>query len=415
MTRLVQIDVNYNVGSTGRIVRQISQRLGSAGFRVFPFYGRHSHFDDCDAQVVANPARVGTAADVYWHALATRVTGYTARFSAKPTRQLIAQIEHIQPSLVHLHDLHGYFIHIELLCSYLKQAQIPVVWTFHSDFMFTGRCGSSNECEGWRTGCLKCPHLDRYPQTWFFDRASAMLEQKKHIFYDFERLRLVAPSHWLAQKMKSSIVASHSIDVVPNGIDVQTFQPHSADRLKAQLGVQDRYCVISVGAGLMNEQKGGRLALALAQRCTDPDVVFMMVGVDDYRGEVPANVIIRPTVADPAELAQLYSVGDVLLLTSQTESFSMVTAEALACGLPVIGFDSGAPTEVAPAGYGRFVPYGDIEALLAVLMEVRSHGGGLKTPTECTEFARAHYASDSMVDAYAGIYKHMIEQYPRLL
>ena len=158
----------------------------------------------------------------------------------------------------------------------------------------------------------------------------------------------------------------------------------------------------------MSERKGGRWVLELAKRFED-NVVFLMVGVENPSKNLPANVIMLPRVNDQKRLAQLYSLGDVLLLPSQRETFSMVTAEALACGLPVIGFDSGAPKEVAPPGFGYFVPYGDVDALKSLLHAVRNGELRLKSEKECIEFAQASYSQEAMVSAYETIYQRVIE------
>ena len=158
----------------------------------------------------------------------------------------------------------------------------------------------------------------------------------------------------------------------------------------------------------MSERKGGRWVVELARRFVSDDVVFLMIGAEQIPADLDDNVVMRPPINDRNLLAELYCLGDILLLPSEKETFSMVSAEALACGLPVIGFDSGAPKEVAPAGYGRFVPYGDLDALETLLREVLDDGGGLKKSSACVEFANLRYSVDAMVRGYETIYQRMI-------
>jgi putative colanic acid biosynthesis glycosyltransferase len=352
--------------------------------------------------------RISSPSEVMLHAMGTRITGFTDGFSPVATRRLISELERFQPDVVHLHDIHGYFVDIASLCGYLQQRNIATVWTFHCEHMYTGRCGMANECERWKTGCSPCPDLTRYPKTWFFDFAGRMYAEKKAMFASFPRLWLAAPSQWLASRMRQSFVGDKPISVVPNGLNTRVFFPRDVSLLKAEMGQLGKYCVLSVGADLLSKPKGGRWVVELAERFRGSDLVFLMVGVDRIPDSLPENVMMLPRIYDQDRLADLYSLGDVLLLTSENETFSMVSAEALACGLPVIGFDSGGPKEVAPPGYGRFVPYGDLDALEALLRAAYAGTAGLKSAAECIELATSHYSREAMVLAYGAIYKQAI-------
>ena len=402
--KIALIDVNYGSSSTGNIMVDLASGLTREGHNVNAFFGRGDvSVDEIAAERFSNPWEVA------FHALATRVTGLTDGFSPLATGRLIAALDRFEPDVVHLHDMHGYFVNIGEFCSYLKSRRIATVWTFHCEFMYTGRCGYAMECQGWRSGCQRCPDLKRYPATWFFDFAGHMFKDKLAIFSDFDRLSLVAPSQWLAARMGESLVVRDiPIDVIPNGLDIDVFRPRDVANLRTSLGIDGKYCVLTVGAGLMSERKGGRWVVELARRFVSDDVVFLMIGAEQIPADLDDNVVMRPPINDRNLLAELYCLGDILLLPSEKETFSMVSAEALACGLPVIGFDSGAPKEVAPAGYGRFVPYGDLDALETLLREILDDGGGLKKSSACVEFANLRYSVDAMVRGYETIYQRMI-------
>jgi glycosyltransferase involved in cell wall biosynthesis len=205
------------------------------------------------------------------------------------------------------------------------------------------------------------------------------------------------------------MVGDKPIDVVPNGLSTHIFRPRDARTLREELGIAGRYCVLSVGADLMSPRKGGRWVVELAQRFLGEEVVFIMVGVDHMPSSVPDGVRMLPRVESQDRLAELYSLGDVLLLPSEKETFSMVSAESLACGVPVIGFDSGAPREVAPEGYGSFVPYGDLDALEALVRAARGGQVGLRSAEECVRFAQSQYSQEAMVMAYETIYQQTID------
>jgi putative colanic acid biosynthesis glycosyltransferase len=355
-----------------------------------------------------NVYRISTRVEVLLHALGTRISGLTGGFSPLATRRLIKHLEHFMPDVVHLHDLHGYYVNIHPVIHYLKAKRIPTVWTFHCEFMYTGKCGHAFDCEKWKTECKNCPDLRGYPKSWLFDFTTRMFQEKQSLFADFERVHLVAPSEWLADRMRQSIVRHKPISVIPNGLDVTTFCRRDTKDLRSSLGLTNEYVALSVGADLLSERKGGKWLLELARRNPNAGIVFVMVGVEQVPKQIPPNVRMIPRIFDQSSLAKYYSLADVLLLTSTKETFSMVCAESLACGTPVIGFDSGAPKEVALPGYGEFVPYSDLGALESLLLRVKAGEASLMSSTECEQFARARYSKVAMVKAYESVYRQMI-------
>lgn len=403
--KIAQVDVNYNFSSTGKIVADLVTGLRDLGHSTMACFGRGLDSKD------DNVHRISSRAEVLLHVLGTRVTGLTDYFSPLSTRRLIEYLENFMPDVVHLHDLHGYIVNVRPVVEYLKDKRIPTVWTFHCEFMYTGKCGYAFDCEKWKTECNNCPDLRGYPRSWFFDFTTRMFQEKQSLFADFERVHLVAPSEWLADRMRQSIVRHKHISVVPNGLDVATFCRRDTKKLRSSLGLTNEYIVLSVGADLLSERKGGRWVLELARRNPNAGIVFVMVGVEQVPKQIPPNVRMIPRIFDQCLLAEYYSLADVLLLTSTKETFSMVSAESLACGTPVIGFDSGAPKEVALPGYGEFVPYSDLEALESLLLRVREDEVPLMSSTGCEQFARARYSKDSMVKAYESIYRQLINRH----
>ncbi len=403
--KIAQVDVNYNFSSTGKIVADLVTGLGDLGHSTSACFGRGPDSKNNNAY------RISSRAEVLLHALGTRVSGLTGSFSPLATRRLIEHLEYFMPDIVHLHDLHGYFVNIRPIIDYLKDKQIPTVWTFHCEFMYTGKCGHAFDCEKWKIECKNCPDLRGYPKSWLFDFTTRMFRDKQSLFADFERVHLVAPSEWLADRMRQSIVRHKPISVISNGLDVATFCRCDTKELRSSLGLTDEYVVLSVGADLLSERKGGRWVLELARRNLNAGIVFVMVGVGQVPKQIPPNVRMIPRILDQCLLAEYYSLADVLLLTSTKETFSMVSAESLACGTPVIGFDSGAPKEVALPGYGEFVPYSDLEALESLLLRVMAGEVTLMSSTECGQFARTRYSKDSMVQAYESIYRQLIKKH----
>ena len=335
----------------------------------------------------------------------TRVTGLVGVYSHFSTNKLIDEIKSYKPDVVHLHELHGYYINIKSVVDYLKSDNIPVVWTFHCEFMYTGKCGYAYECEQWKTECVKCPQLKEYPASIYFDFTNFMFNQKKTYMDDFNNLEIVTPSKWLANRVKLSFLKDKTVSVIHNGIDTtDIFYPRQINNLIKKHNLKDKKIILSVAPDLMDERKGGDWVLKLAARF-DNSYRFIMIGLEDDIDNPPENVIGIKRTENQVELAEYYSISDLLLLTSLKETFSLVTAESLACGTPVIGFDSGAPVEVAPSRYGYFVPYGEIDSIEALIYEFYNKKLVFKTAAECRDFAVSNYSKEQMYLKYLNLYQ----------
>jgi len=404
--RILILDVNYGNSSTGKLVVGLEKGLKQFGNEVLVCYGRSTGED------AAGGVKIAYEIEVITHAFLTRLTGYTGCFSPVATRKLLEILDQFRPDIVHLHELHGYYINITEVIGYLKTKRIPTVWTFHCEFMYTGKCGYSLDCDQWKTECTHCPLLHDYPGSWCFDNVSVMHKWKKQAFLDFKRLTIVTPSIWLADRVKQSFVGTKNISVIYNGIDTkEIFFPRETSNLKKRHNIKSKYIVISVAPDLMSERKGGRWVLEIAKRFENEDVTFVMIGVDNPSEIDRKNIIVMPRVSDQSELAAYYSLGNVLLLTSLKETFSLVCAESLACGTPVIGFDSGAPSEVAPEHYGCFLPYGDLNGLQIMLCKIINGEPVMESREQCAYFARSNFDKEIMIQKYNDIYKSMLNQF----
>lgn len=391
--KILQINSVCKSGSTGQIAYCIHTWLQDAGYESKIAYGRGKQIDDNDVR------RVSSDWEVYAHAVLTRLTGSTGYFSPVATNKLLRMINKDKPNVVHLHNIHGYYTNAYQVLAYLKRHQIRTVITLHDEWMYTGKCGHAYRCNGWLNECGNCPQIKEYPSSLIFDKTRAMLRKKKQVFEKFDHVSLVTPSQWLAGRVEQSFLKEKRITVIPNGIDTEIFQPREAGILRERYNPSK--AVLHVTADFEDPHKGGEYVLDLAQRM--PDISFFIVGNRKLIENAPINVHAIGRTADQIELAQWYSFADVTLLTSERETFSMVCAESLACGTPVVGFEAGAPIEVAPQGYGRFVPYGDIDALESAMTMALS--GGLHSKEACASFGRSRYAKDVMAQRYLELYK----------
>ena len=397
--KVLFVDVNYKNSSTGKIVYDLSEQLKQNGHQAKVLFGRGADLNN------ESVYRVASVPEVYFHALMTRVTGLVGMYSHFSTDKLIQEIKSFKPDVVHLHELHGYYINIKQVIEYLKLSNIAVVWTFHCEFMYTGKCGYAYECDQWMTECIKCPQLKEYPASLYFDFTNFMFNQKKEYMQDFINLNIVTPSKWLSDRVKLSFLKDKNLSVIHNGIDTSDiFYPREVSHLIEKHSLKDKKVILAVAPDIMDERKGGDWILRLAERFDD-SYRFIMIGLEEELKNPPKNIIAIGKTEDQVELAEYYSIADFLLLTSLKETFSLVTAESLACGTPVIGFDSGAPVEVAPSGYGYFVPYGNLDSLESGVNKFYDKSLTFKSSIECRDFAVYNYSKEQMFASYLNLYQ----------
>ena len=262
--KVALINSFYEYGSTGKIVDTIHRYLMQSGYESRVYFGRG------ESNSTPNVKKISTKLEVFIDAGLSRTTGYTGIFSRLPTARLIAELEEYNPDIIHLHDMHGYFINYFELLEYFKAKNVPVIWTLHSEYIFTGRCAYSLDCDQWKTECVKCPRLNDYPASWSFDRSSVQFCRKRKMFEDMNNIVFVPVSKWLFSHYEQSFLKYHRALVVHNGIDsINTFYPRQAQYLRARYGLEGRYVILSSAQNLMSPIKGGKWVIDLAARLQD--------------------------------------------------------------------------------------------------------------------------------------------------
>lgn len=398
--RVLLIDVNCKYSSTGKIVYDLYSQLNAQGHTAAIAYGRGPLVEEL--QIVKFSSNI----EVYAHALLTRLTGLTGCFSPFATNKLLRFMESFQPDVVHLHDLHGYFVNILPLMRYLKERNVKTIWTFHCEFMYTGKCGHAYECNQWKSECQKCPHLQDYPSSYFFDYTKKMFQEKKRAFEGLGNLIIVTPSEWLARRVRQSFLQNKEIVVIPNGIDTHNiFFPRKYDHLKKMHNLNDEKVVLAVAPNILSEAKGGRFVLELAKSMINENVKFILIGVDKAIDSVGDNVIMLGRLNDPKALAEYYSMADVFVICSLRETFPTTCLEALCCGTSVCGFDAGGTKETTPQKYGQFVKYGDLDSLKHAVNDCLRYQA---QTTGILEFDRSIYAKETMLLNYLKVYQRSI-------
>lgn len=270
--RVLLIDVNCKFSSTGKIVYNLFKGLKEDGREAAICYGRGDEIHE------EGIYKFGLDWETNIHAGLARITGYNGCFSPLSTKRLIAYIEKFQPDVIHIHELHAYFVNIKPLLEYIKKRKIKVVWTFHCEYMYTGKCGYTYDCKKYVSGCDNCPAIKEYPKSILFDKTKQMYLIKKKLLEDMD-VEIITPSKWLADRVKLSFLKDKKIRVIHNGIDINIFHPMNVDDLKKQLNISPKdKVVIAIAPDIMIERKGGKQVLKLAKSMIDQSVVFVLVG-----------------------------------------------------------------------------------------------------------------------------------------
>lgn len=393
--RIAQINCVYAKGSTGRIVEALHHAYQARGHESFVMYGRGR------APAEDGVQKVGLELPSKARSAISRISGNIYGMAALPTWYIQNTIARIRPDVVHLHCINGNFCNVFLLLTWLKRAQIPTVVTQHAEFFYTGNCGYAFDCEQWKTGCRSCPD----PKGAIGARRSQAARQNwlrmKQAFEGFQRLQLVGVSDWVTKRSNASLIlGQYHCKTVLNGLDTSIFHYTGGDSDRAS-----KREVIYVTPRFEDENKGGRFLLELARRTADLPIHYTVAG--ETAGEYDApNITFMGPVSDATTLARLYSNADACLLTSRRETFSMVTAEALCCGTPVVGFEAGAPERISIPEYCAFVPYGNLDALRTALLEQLNRNTDRK---RLSETAKHKYGSERMAEEYIDTYRTLIE------
>ena len=399
--KVALIDVNCKHSSTGKIVYDLYTELNNNGNEAAVYYGRGPKIKE------KNIFKFSIDIETYFHALMTRITGLTGFYSPFSTWRLIRKLKKFNPDIVHIHELHAYFINIGTIIKFLKNKKIKTVMTHYSEFMYTGKCAHSLDCDKFQTICYSCPQVKEYPKSLFFDFTKKMFKLKKKWLIDFDFFNVV-PSQWSSERLKLSFLKDKPTQVIFNGLNTMTlFKPRRSDFLVKKYNLESKFIILAVAPDLMSEFKGGRWVLKIANRLKDSNIVFILIGVKDTSIKIPDNVIVLNRTNNQEELIDYYSNADLTLLTSKKETFSMVTAESISCGTPVVGFDSGAPSQIAPSPYGLFTEYGLLDRVIDNILKIKSGEIELADKDMCRKYAIENFSIESMANNYTKLYKNL--------
>lgn len=361
--KILMINSVCGIKSTGRICADIADVLTEQGHECKIAYGR----DIVPQKSQKYAVRIGNDFGVKIHAGLARLFDSVGFHSRLATKKFIKWVEKFNPDIIHLHNLHGYYIHLGVLFKYLKKAKKPIVWTLHDCWAFTGHCSHFDfaGCQKWKNGCKNCPQKKQYPKSIFWDGSKRNYKKKKKLFTGLESLTVVTPSKWLADLVKDSFLNEYPVKIIRNGIDTKAFKPTDSD-LKEQYGLQSKKIVLGVASD-WGERKGLQDYIKLS-KLIDNNFKIVLIGLKKEQiAQMPEEILSIERTNSVQELAKWYTAADVFLNLTYEDNYPTVNLEAQACGTPVITYRTGGSVESVDDNL--VVDKGDIGKILYLIKE----------------------------------------------
>ena len=340
--KLVQINTVSN-GSIGRIMKEIQKQAEKRGYETISFVGRRKVYTDFKCE------KFGNIFSFWSHVIINTVLDKQGHGSYFTTKKLICRLRQENPDIIHLHNLHGYYLNIPELIKYLKEEyKGKIFWTFHDCWPFTGHCPyfTMVECDKWEKECYNCPNKTQYPVSLFCDSSQSNYYEKKKWFADLENLTIIVPSCWMEGLVKRSFMGKYPVKVVANGVDLDVFKRQKDKNIRKRYNIPENKKILLGVADVWSKRKGVEDFLKLGKVLSE-EYVIVMVGMSRRKiKHLPENIIGIPHTENMEKLAELYSEAHIFINPSLEESFSLVTVEAMACGTPAIVLDTSAVKEL---------------------------------------------------------------------
>ena len=406
--KIFALNTFCGTGSTGRIAVELAAYAASQGAETIIGFGAGSVPPEAEVYAM----RLGSRWERKWHGALRKLLDGEGYGSRRATRQLIGFLQTYQPDVIHLHNLHGCYLNLRLLFRYLQQAGIPVIWTLHDCWAFTGHCAyySMASCGRWQQGCGHCPQRHAYPASLLVDQSARNWKEKRDAIRALPNLTLVTPSLWLGQEAQRSFLRRYPIRVIPNGIDLATFRPSDEPGLMENVvrryglwELGERKMLLSV-ASTWEPRKGLADLIALSE-CLREDLQLVVLGLSKRQlADLPPKLLGIPRTQSIRELRALYTVASLCISASHEETQGMTLLEALACGTQVLCYAATALPETVTPDVGEVVPEGDIRALAEACARLCDHP---RAPEACHARALA-YDRRVCSAQYVGLYEEVL-------
>lgn len=409
--KVLQINAVYGQGSTGTIVRDIEQLCFKSGIECYVAS------PDPKVREAKHGYVIGNTFDHKLHAFLSRIHGKQAYFSHIPTRKLLKWMDRIKPDIVHLHNLHSNYIHLNMLLDYLAKTDIKTIVTLHDCWFYTGGCFhyAAAGCNKWLTDCKNCPKQKSDTPAILSKHSSQVLEDRKKYLLAIPHLYITGVSEWMAHEPLKSFLKDIPNYVIHNGIDINVFKPTPSD-LRKRLGLEDKYVILGPASKWLlpvNKQ----VLIDFTNQMKD-DEVLLLFGVWsnsqlEYLNSLNLLDSSNPKVKtygytkERTELAELYSIADVFVNTTHEDSLSLINIEAQACGTPVVTFDQTGPKETVDDVNSFNVPIGNAHLMYETVTRVRNDSSA-QTSANCRKFVEAQYDMHKKYQLYIELYNSLL-------
>lgn len=408
MKRVLQINpVIRTTTSTGKIMKEIGAVAAGCGWESYIAYSRGRDGVPADNDHLVP---VGNRLSVALHGVLTRITDRHGLGSKLATARFIKNVEKLNPDVIHIHNVHGYFLNYRMLFKYLKRRGKPVVWTVHDCWLYTGHCYhyDSAGCDRWKTACHDCPQKKEFPTSLLLDRSRRNFEDKKEAFTSLskDKFTLVTVSGWMRDQMKESFLKDCRFEVIHNGIDTDRFVPVPAEDFICKNNLTGKHILLGV-ASIWSREKGLDDFVRLAGMLGDDEVIVLVGLTDAQIAAMPEKIVGLPKTASVEELRGIYSAADSFINLTLQENYPTVNMEAIACGTPVVTYDTGGSGESIFEGTGYVVKQGDLDAVLTAAREIEGNGSA-SYRDKCRAIALEHFNKQDCFRKYIDLYESFV-------
>ncbi len=403
--KVLMINSVCGIRSTGRICTDLADVLRENHHSCRVAYGR----ERAPEKYADIAVRIGRDMDNKLHGLETLLFDGHGLGSRRATKRFIKWVREYDPDVIHLHNLHGYYLNLKILFEYLRECRKPIVWTLHDCWAFTGHCAyfTASGCDAWETErCASCRYKKTYPGTLLLGASERNYALKERLYADLPGLTVVTPSHWLAELAGRSLLRQHPIEVIHNGIDLSAFSPDARGDMIDKLGLTGKRIVLGVAA-LWNERKGFKDFVALSPLLSEEYRIVLVGLSEEQMGMLPDGIIGIARTNNVAELAELYAAAEFFFNPTYEDNFPTTNIEALACGTPVITYRTGGSPEALDASCGFVVEKGGVRAAADIIL----HRGGGRDRYRAACLARAaRFDRQVMCREYLSVYRRLARE-----
>ena len=344
-----------------------------------------------------------------WHGIETRIMDRHGLASDSATREFIRKVDELQPDIIHIHNIHGYFLNYKILFEYLAKSGIQVIWTVHDCWLYTGHCYHYTyaECNRWQTGCHDCPQKREFPASFMMDRSRKNYEDKKAAFTSvpYDKMIFVPVSEWIGGEMRKSFLKDYRFRVIHNGINTEVFNVYDDTDVRMKYNLQAKHVFLGV-ASIWSREKGLDDFVKMAERLNDDEVIVLVGLKEKEKKSLPDGIIGISRTENVRQLAELYSAADVFLNPTWQDNYPTVNMEAIACGTPVVTYRTGGSVEAVTDVTGRIVECGDVEGMIKAAREIKQKGKDHYTK-DCREFAERNFRKEDRYMDYIRLYDEL--------